>query len=177
MCGGTNLWPSSSTFCAGLSPRVRGNRGPRADAIAHDGTIPACAGEPDTLTILAAATVDYPRVCGGTNDPANRQGSGTGLSPRVRGNPGVDGRGGGEGGTIPACAGEPPSAMRIWWMRRDYPRVCGGTALEGGTTTAAPGLSPRVRGNPPLGGHRRTQCGTIPACAGEPGTKRQPLNG
>ena len=29
----------------------------------------------------------YPRVCGGTSVAANRTVSGTGLSPRVRGNP------------------------------------------------------------------------------------------
>ena len=36
--------------------------------------------------------------------------------------------------------------LTILWV---YPRVCGGTLLEGAILVDATGLSPRVRGNPP----------------------------
>ena len=56
--------------------------------------------------VLAPAEV-YPRVCGGTRDrppPDKRE---WGLSPRVRGNPGLQSLRAETGGSIPACAGEP----------------------------------------------------------------------
>ena len=94
--------------------------------------------------------------------------SGTGLSPRVRGNlrpdvpPRPDYR------SIPACAGEPPSGYSMKDGLRVYPRVCGGTFGSSSFPSGWMGLSPRVRGNlassfaPDPGG------GSIPACAGEP---------
>ena len=71
-------------------------------------------------------------------------------------------------GTIPACAGEPPSTPPPSPSVRDYPRVCGGTALAGHHSTRRWGLSPRVRGNLVECPHDRSRSGTIPACAGEP---------
>ena len=50
----------------GLSPRGRGNRtesGGRGGAL---GSIPAWAGEPETLIILTIVLTVYPRVGGGT---------------------------------------------------------------------------------------------------------------
>ena len=56
----------SSGRVMGLSPRVRGNRVMRAGRLPAQGSIPACAGEPDTLIPAAVAKRVYPRVCGGT---------------------------------------------------------------------------------------------------------------
>ena len=52
-----------------------------------------------------------------------------GLSPRVRGNRRVQIISGRGRGSIPACAGEPQSAIPspLPCMSRVYPRVCGGT--------------------------------------------------
>ena len=50
----------------GLSPRVRGNRYDIHDASFVMGPIPACAGEPLVLGVMAALVRAYPRVCGGT---------------------------------------------------------------------------------------------------------------
>ena len=50
----------------GLSPRVRGNplrMVPRGQSL---GSIPACAGEPQSFFCLTAPHWVYPRVCGGT---------------------------------------------------------------------------------------------------------------
>ena len=69
----------------------------------------------------------YPRVCGGTNEDTPLLPRRYGLSPRMRGNlcqfhiipQNV--------GSIPAYAGEPPSAMVQMPPVPVYPRVCGGT--------------------------------------------------
>ena len=87
-------------------------------------------------------------MCGGTPDGDNSELTYVGLSPRVRGNPGVAlvlllGV-----GSIPACAGE-PLRRRVHTVKvRVYPRVCGGTEADDG-------------GDPVVSG-------SIPACAGEP---------
>ena len=175
----------------GLSPRVRVNRQVAGGSGVALLSIPACAGEPDTVLNTGIARTVYPRVCGGTKRTRHTAGSSPGLSPRVRGNPkagviampaaGLSPRVRGNlrhrrsempnPGSIPACAGEP---RRRWETRRTrmvYPRVCGGTLERPGAQGYAKGLSPRVRGNP---GHRRCHSGrirSIPACAGEPGVR------
>ena len=141
----------------------------RLSSSAWAGSIPACAGEPAHATFQIRPDRVYPRVCGGT---ACRRGSGLpgyGLSPRVRGNRRLLRRPAGAAGSIPACAGEPNQIGRQSWTRWVYPRVCGGTCTSSDCTSTAPGLSPRVRGNPHALPHLRQTDGSIPACAGEPG--------
>ena len=168
VCGGTYEFRNRLCLTQGLSPRVRGNRADDAGQAAYDGSIPACAGEPQPrLARLMPAQV-YPRVCGGTAGAGMGKPRAAGLSPRVRGNRlsrvGIMRR----GGSIPACAGEPKSGHSMTSAPRVYPRVCGGTPASLRDAMLAAGLSPRVRGNllavvaPP------GVCGSIPACAGEP---------
>ena len=113
----------------GLSPRVRGN--PRLDAHLLRGgrSIPACAGEPGTLTATGTPTGVYPRVCGGTGLDEEPDYVRQGLSPRVRGNRYPHRLERYNRRSIPACAGEPvpPDAPLPSW--KVYPRVCGGTAV------------------------------------------------
>ena len=90
VCGGTLTLSLSPPAWAGLSPRVRGNRGAFAPAEQNSGSIPACAGEPGVT--LAIVGDRYPG----------------GLSPRVRGNPASRYRMAMGARSIPACAGEPP---------------------------------------------------------------------
>ena len=71
----------------GLSPRVRGNQGRVFSAVGWDGSIPACAGEPYPAAVTSETSQVYPRVCGGTEMRRLSPANGTGLSPRVRGNP------------------------------------------------------------------------------------------
>ena len=93
---------------------------------------------------------------------------GTGLSPRVRGNP-PPGRGRRwPSRSIPACAGEPASWPGATVAFPVYPRVCGGTSSPARWSPGASGLSPRVRGNLLPGRDYLRQSGSIPACAGEP---------
>ena len=148
VCGGTGPWSDAPRTEGGLSPRVRGN---------HTAT-----GQ------TAAAGRVYPRVCGGTVCYLTEPHWTPGLSPRVRGNQRQGWREFFRHRSIPACAGEPCSAMRCWSWWSVYPRVCGGTAVGTFTSTYIAGLSPRVRGNQvirPFDFHSRR---SIPACAGEP---------
>ena len=91
-----------------------------------------------------------------------------GLSPRVRGNPGIGWRRSRSARSIPARAGEPPHAMLPKLECRVYPRACGGTPPKPSATSASSGLSPRVRGNPARGVPRWPGPRSIPARAGEP---------
>ncbi len=86
VCGGTSKTPGRLPGAAGLSPRVRGNRG---DVVVYEGwewSIPACAGEPRFDGRGMRRREVYPRVCGGTAVAAYWPQTGRGLSPRVRGN-------------------------------------------------------------------------------------------
>ena len=107
VCGGTawNLppWP----WPWGLSPRVRGNRGGHGQPIVGLGSIPACAGEPASITRRTSRTTVYPRVCGGTTASPLPSAHWRGLSPRVRGNHSESRVCHTLLGSIPACAGEP----------------------------------------------------------------------
>ena len=173
VCGGTLAFTSAVSACAGLSPRVRGNRGERPGVGFVPGSIPACAGEPVTTIAPGTAPKVYPRVCGGTFSPVGTSTWVLGLSPRVRGN--LAGMGGlwGCGWSIPACAGEPaaPSSMPV--VIRVYPRVCGGTWVRRLRQVRRCGLSPRVRGNLRPGFVNGQVVGSIPACAGEPCCRRR----
>ena len=97
--------------------------------------------------------------------------SSEGLSPRVRGNPPArTGRSRG-GGSIPACAGEPKARAASTRRSAVYPRVCGGTSASWAAAMGRRGLSPRVRGNPSARCLAPVRPGSIPACAGEPGSR------
>ena len=124
----------------GLSPRVRGNLSEHHVHVTGRRSIPACAGEPNRERRSSNPIGVYPRVCGGTSHVSSflRSCLQSGLSPRVRGNqpltpwprsclttsmvyPRVCGGtqllpwpaliNVGEG-SIPACAGEPPSSRK-----------------------------------------------------------------
>ena len=168
VCGGTACANRQSRPILGLSPRVRGNLlvfPPVGHAV---GSIPACAGEPSPPAICRRILSVYPRVCGGTLTSWASRRLVQGLSPRVRGNHQQGFLRAAKAGSIPACAGEPqppcgtPAGIAV------YPRVCGGTLVAAFPSHQAAGLSPRVRGNPPLPGGWRCTRWSIPACAGEP---------
>ena len=108
-------------------------------------------------------------MCGGTAHAPPHAGSGTGLSPRVRGNPALAPTVIWPVGSIPACAGEPLLKCALHFHTQVYPRVCGGTTLATWGQVLDLGLSPRVRGNLPPTTIARPMPRSIPACAGEPG--------
>ena len=132
-------------------------------------SIPACAGEPHRPRLPRQVHRVYPRVCGGTNLPHVARHTRHGLSPRVRGNPGLAFAEGSGRRSIPACAGEPVCRKRGGWGSWVYPRVCGGTWPRPCSRFGRQGLSPRVRGNRNRRPIHIRIAGSIPACAGEPG--------
>ena len=95
-----------------------------------------------------------------------------GLSPRLRGNPGLMFSGSLPAGSIPAPAGEPRPDVLGVTPRRVYPRACGGTPNAVGAGLHVCGLSPRLRGNPSPAFDVKLAGGSIPAPAGEPGPVR-----
>ena len=148
VCGGTVGAAHAFVQVDGLSPRVRGNRGNRRRMGAGEGSIPACAGEPSCKLRCSTAIRVYPRVCGGTRGRQLLQNGPQGLSPRVRGNLTLLSAVVAQGGSIPACAGEPGLELGFRANGQVYPRVCGGTTRTGKSSHRGRGLSPRVRGNP-----------------------------
>ena len=127
VCGGTSQRRILKAAGQGLSPRVRGNRYGSRLVRGGAGSIPACAGEPWLTRYPASAGRVYPRVCGGTYENPNAGISGTGLSPRVRGNRTRRTPRRPDKGSIPACAGEPKIRVNSPPFLGVYPRVCGGT--------------------------------------------------
>ncbi len=71
----------------GLSPRVRGNHVLHGIDDSIEGSIPARAGEPESLGAGQTYIMVYPRACGGTSVADQGPMPWEGLSPRVRGNP------------------------------------------------------------------------------------------
>ncbi len=168
VCGGTHTARDGPNGYAGLSPRVRGNLRLAGLIAAANRSIPACAGEPTAAASIARCPGVYPRVCGGTAHRRDEALRGSGLSPRVRGNLAPGGMDIDDGGSIPACAGEPDKRASLGNLHWVYPRVCGGTPAAAAVSAAFGGLSPRVRGNPAAGCWRPRSFRSIPACAGEP---------
>ena len=89
----------------------------------------------------------YPRACGGTHQNRLAAWDERGLSPRVRGNPKIEGLAATSDGSIPARAGEPTTDAPAFAVCAVYPRACGGTAGTKDWSLTMDGLSPRVRGN------------------------------
>ena len=153
---------------------MRGNRPTPTRIRRTGGSIPARAGEPSAMMEQGAARRVYPRACGGTPCIVVQNAPGHGLSPRVRGNrPGRFGRSH-TAGSIPARAGEPAALQGKGGQKGVYPRACGGTRSGPSLQVTSSGLSPRVRGNPPLLWRPCARYGSIPARAGEPGTPGWP---
>ena len=137
----------AGVFGRGLSPRVRGSLcRPPAEPPGR-GSIPACAGEPRSVETTGCHARVYPRVCGGALNQRYHEWELGGLSPRVRGSPGSRRQHKRGHGSIPACAGEPPSFPGTGRTSRVYPRVCGGAPGSDDAVMASVGLSPRVRGS------------------------------
>ena len=167
-CGGTHTGQPLPCKCAGLSPRMRGNRSSMPQSSTWIGSIPAHAGEPKCGSCYDGIGRVYPRACGGTGVVISPRFQARGLSPRMRGNHAlrtVDGR---FHGSIPAHAGEPPASFSQAARPRVYPRACGGTPRIHASVGRRKGLSPRMRGNRPSAFPASSRAGSIPAHAGEP---------
>ncbi len=170
VCGGTSPPTARASRGWGLSPRVRGNHGHQSYDTASQRSIPACAGEPLPSRPGCPPMTVYPRVCGGTAPTVAVHHPVMGLSPRVRGNLEEGQYISERSRSIPACAGEPCAAPAVIHAAQVYPRVCGGTPQCVEAASESWGLSPRVRGNLIYLCQIAGGLGSIPACAGEPGS-------
>ena len=170
-CGGTATDHRVAGSLAGLSPRVRGNLVSFLVAAGAVRSIPARAGEPNSMCQWAMSTPVYPRACGGTGSVGPLPACPPGLSPRVRGNRIsaivllIWRR------SIPARAGEPLAGRPRHPVQRVYPRACGGTCIGSSDRPVLRGLSPRVRGNRLVRQPSNLRRRSIPARAGEPGQR------
>ena len=143
VCGGTDHFIDGIDVIVGLSPRVRGNRCLGRFCAPLGRSIPACAGEPSMLRLLAHPNRVYPRVCGGTSakSPAIARRR---VYPRVCG--GTTPGGGELSGLSPRVRGSPQlSSPRDLGLS---PRVRGNLSRSVRERERSEGLSPRVRGNP-----------------------------
>ena len=168
MCGETVSARWAVCVRSGLSPRVRGNPARRTKEALSGRSIPACAGKPGCPPPVGAVFSVYPRVCGETTLAYSLTLGYLGLSPRVRGNHVRRASDVPRDGSIPACAGKPPTRSRFSSLRTVYPRVCGETCRRGPPRYSEAGLSPRVRGNLNVLEQEASLRGSIPACAGKP---------
>ena len=143
---------SANRRCAGsgLSPHVRGNR-PRGDRGAGAaGSIPACTGKPTISRQSRRKRRVYPRMYGETVAGLPPLRLAVGLSPHVRGNQEQASFLDDVGGSIPACTGKPGVGRRGGNHGEVYPRMYGETVARPSAGNYAWGLSPHVRGNPPV---------------------------
>ena len=190
-CGGTVVSFLPHVILVGLSPRLRGNPEGGLKTSGLSRSIPAPAGEPGVIHALIISITVYPRACGGTELEPVSPPTVEGLSPRLRGNRTSSMSSHLGLGSIPAPAGEPCPVRRCLAVSSVYPRACGGTHPRlgskgqlgvypracGGTGLnragwlQAPGLSPRLRGNHILTTVAAATSGSIPAPAGEPGSR------
>ena len=175
VCGEARALAAVLAVSGGPSPRVRGSLvalGPRRRVV---GSIPACAGKPDSGPGSGSRSRVHPRVCGEASTRIGICATARGPSPRVRGSRHEQDLRRHPPGSIPACAGKPRPARASASASRVHPRVCGEAVVETLGLEPIRGPSPRVRGSPVSGRGRHHHHGSIPACAGKPSSGRGPV--
>ena len=165
-------WPAFSGH--GPSPRARGirERGSRRDR--SDGSIPASAGNPHSITSSIARTTVHPRERGESRGAADQFVLFGGPSPRARGIPAGRGGPASRCGSIPASAGNPSTRPPAATARPVHPRERGESAPTAAPGTAFDGPSPRARGIHDAAEAYTGDIGSIPASAGNPRPQRWP---
>ena len=151
---------------AGSSPRMRGTPDLCRALAVGEGIIPAYAGNTRYGTPCTALRRDHPRVCGEHQVWCCRDWSCPGSSPRMRGTLERIVNGAHGAGIIPAYAGNTSTTGVFTAYRRDHPRVCGEHEGLKAFTSALGGSSPRMRGTRSACPFGITNCGIIPAYAG-----------
>ena len=164
--GNTPLCTVRVTGAWGSSPRVRGTLCPCRKNHYVTGIIPACAGNTPRPRHVGRMGRDHPRVCGEHASAVSTASPSSGSSPRVRGTLLAQVRVRGEGGIIPACAGNTMTSRCPARSAWDHPRVCGEHHGEQRVHDRGKGSSPRVRGTLPVDCLVAQVVGIIPACAG-----------
>ncbi len=170
--GGASTIFARSSGVMGRSPRARGSRARCVRSGDRHGSIPACAGEPRSSILPATPGRVDPRVRGGADRSSINMTVGVGRSPRARGSRPRGLRRPMAAGSIPACAGEPERRRAHRRVPGVDPRVRGGADDVFACNVAVLGRSPRARGSPRRERSGAPDAGSIPACAGEPDSRR-----
>ncbi len=152
----------------GPSPPARGSPTEKVRSHTPDGSIPACAGEPQHVAGRSSCGRVHPRLRGGAGGLSPPRTDRWGPSPPARGSRGNSLGYNFMSGSIPACAGEPrcPPPWRRW--SRVHPRLRGGATSSPRVNDTVRGPSPPARGSQQRNHLRARARGSIPACAGEP---------
>ena len=151
----------------GLSPRGRGKPVAAGYSPPSGGSIPAWAGETQTVGKARLRRGVYPRVGGGNSRHPGFLETKKGLSPRGRGKLCCGPRDASVRRSIPAWAGETHRSAADCPPGQVYPRVGGGNEKPERQHRRHHGLSPRGRGKPVQVGGEQPLRGSIPAWAGE----------
>ena len=151
----------------GRSPRGRGKPTAATTSSADRGSIPAWAGEAARFHLSWCALWVDPRVGGGSSSGVFASAPWTGRSPRGRGKLEIDQGQRGQGGSIPAWAGEAGGSLGKYRYGRVDPRVGGGSLALQRSKRGSPGRSPRGRGKLAFKTAHLQRFGSIPAWAGE----------
>ena len=146
-CGAHSCLKRAYGIFAGSSPRVRGSRLQRLEALLRNGIIPAGAGLTKDDGIRFSAIRDHPRGCGAHYTGEILQGSNSGSSPQVRGSQTIVKRVSVQLGIIPAGAGLTDLPNKEDIKQRDHPRGCGAHKITIDDVYVVWGSSPRVRGS------------------------------
>ena len=147
---------------------MRGNRNRAHRDPIGGGSIPAHAGKPECLVLIAPGFRVYPRPCGETFTNFLFGSRCGGLSPPMRGNPLHLAKPAVLARSIPAHAGKPDHSDETSVTIQVYPRPCGETSRMLCWFYWYSGLSPPMRGNLHDWMNQTSYQGSIPAHAGKP---------
>ena len=162
-------WAASSWACSacGRSPLTRGRPRDLTDFQVVRRSIPAHAGQTVQATGRRSRRGVDPRSRGADRPTSGRWTRGRGRSPLTRGRRGQRLLQLGDGGSIPAHAGQTGHyQVGLGGLKVD-PRSRGADSNSGGWSGVASGRSPLTRGRPIPGRRAGAYCGSIPAHAGQ----------
>ena len=127
---------------------------------------PACAGNSMRAWRMQANGWDHPRLRGEQSlvpaFPIHYQGS----PPLARGTDGLATIVGARHRITPACAGNSRGLSKIWYAKKDHPRLRGEQRRWSLLSRRVPGSPPLARGTVFLPAWVRARAGITPACAG-----------
>ena len=148
--GGNARHPRHHPPQNGLSPHGRGKQKGQGDSDSYTGSIPARAGETESVAGQRDGRPVYPRTGGGNGLPMPAAGGRLpgvrGLSPHGRGKHFVPDKSRAGAWSIPARAGETSSTSSPAAPPQVYPRTGGGNSEKPTLASYGSGLSPHGRG-------------------------------
>ncbi len=154
----------------GVYPRAYGETNPPPPPPwAEKGSIPALTGKPRSSSRTVRSCGVYPRAYGETPRGTHTSPACPGLSPRLRGNQVLDALLASCYRSIPALTGKPAGSTSRQRSQKVYPRAYGETTPGTASSLNRSGLSPRLRGNPPVVPRYAPVERSIPALTGKPG--------